>query len=320
MTSRAQSYAPFGLVLSGGGARGLAHAGILRGLAHLGLRPTMIVGVSMGAVVGATYALNPFWYTAIKKMDVSRFPATPDFRKPGLGNRLKNLYAAQRVLSGMMFGWGIGEPAVAWGKAVLSELTRGQTLETAEPPVIVSATDIETGARVLIDTGPAVEALYASSALAGIVPPAERNGRWLVDGGYCDIAPVDALHSSGITRVIAVDASTSTYGPRPKSGVGAMMRALEICQNEHGRLRFDQADLVLRPNFDPPIEVLDFSNIRRCIAVGLVEVRRQRDQLAELLGYEQLDRFKAQQATATVARRPAPQSNQNHGLNTESSE
>ncbi len=289
MISTARTYTPFGLVLSGGGARGLAHAGALRGLEHLGYRPAMIAGVSMGGIVGATYALNPQWYSVLKAMDVTGFPPAPDFRKAGLGNQLRNLYAAQRVISGMIFGWGVGEPTVAWGKAMLTELTRNQPLEMANPTVVVSATDLETGGRVLIDSGPAAEALYASSALAGIVPPAQRDGRWLVDGGYSDIAPTDVLRRAGITHVIAVDASTSTYGTRPKSGMGAMTRALEICQNEHGRLRFDQADLVLRPAFDPPMEVLDFSNIRRCIAAGLVTVLRRRRELTALLGNVRTD-------------------------------
>lgn len=284
----------------------MAHAGVLRGLEHLGYRPAMITGVSMGAVVGATYALNPKWYAALKTMDVSGFPPTPDFRKTGVGARLRNLLAAQRVISGMMFGWGVGEPAVVWGKTLLAALTCDGGLEAADPPVVASATDLETGNRVLIDTGPAVEALYASSALAGIVPPAQRDGRWLVDGGYGDIAPIDVIRRAGLTRVIAVDASTSTYGTLPKSGIGAMMRALEICQNEHGRLRFDQADLVVRPIFDPPIEVLDFSDIRRCVAAGLIAVQRQRDELTALLRTIETDQASALPKPAALATDCAP--------------
>ena len=287
MTAQERTHEPFGLVLSGGGARGLAHAGVLRGLEHAGYRPSKIVGVSMGAIIGASYALNKNWYSALKNMDVSGFPLTPDFRKSGVGNQLRNLYAAQRVLSRMMFGWGVGEGAVSWGQAVLADLTEGKRLEDTDPAVVVSATDLESGARVIIGDGLAADALYASSALAGIVPPARRDGRWLVDGGYSDIAPVDVLRDAGLTRIIAVDASTSTYGALPQSGVSAMMRALEICQNEHARLRFELADLVLKPVFVPPIEVLDFSDIRRCIAAGLHCVRKSRPMIDQLLRMEE---------------------------------
>ena len=65
--------APFALVLSGGGARGFAHVGVLRALEARGLRPAAVVGVSMGAVVATTYALRDDWYSALLAMDTRAF-------------------------------------------------------------------------------------------------------------------------------------------------------------------------------------------------------------------------------------------------------
>ena len=90
-----------GLVLSGGGARGFAHVGVLRALNHLGIYPDLIVGVSMGAAVGATYALNDDWYDALIDMDISGFPPLPDFSTPGVLNYVKNLRVAQKAITGM---------------------------------------------------------------------------------------------------------------------------------------------------------------------------------------------------------------------------
>ena len=87
----------FALVLSGGGARGLSHAGVLRALIARGYVPSAIVGVSMGAVVGSTYALNDDWYRELEEMDTSGFPASPDFRRPGLMSWLRNLAIMQRA-------------------------------------------------------------------------------------------------------------------------------------------------------------------------------------------------------------------------------
>lgn len=144
-----------GLVLSGGGARGLAHAGFLRALEHLGYRPGVIVGVSMGAVVGATYALNPRWYDDLIAMDTSGFPPLPDFSEPGMLHHFKNLRIAQKVISGMYFGWGIGQPAVDWGRGLLAHLTRDGRLEEGRVPVYASATDVTTGERVVIESADA---------------------------------------------------------------------------------------------------------------------------------------------------------------------
>lgn len=274
--------ARLGLVLSGGGARGFAHVGVLRALNHLGIYPDVIVGVSMGATVGATYALNEDWYDALIDMDISGFPPLPDFSSPGMINYVKNLRVAQKAISGMYFGWGVGQPTADWGRAVLTKLTLNKSLEAGRIPVFATATDIESGARVVFGSGPATDALYASAALAGILPPAEIGGRTLVDGGYCDLAPVDVARDAGADVVIVVDAATNLVQQRPANGVQAMIRALEICQNEHTHLRFKSADLVVRPVFDPPVGVLEFRHKRRCAAAGTRAVLRSRADIGSL--------------------------------------
>jgi len=99
------SHPPFALVLAGGGARGLAHAGVLRALHHYGYRPSAIVGVSMGAVVGATYALNPDWYGELLAMDTNGFPASLTPRRADLRERLRALGASRYALWRMLTSW-----------------------------------------------------------------------------------------------------------------------------------------------------------------------------------------------------------------------
>lgn len=265
-----------GLVLSGGGARGFAHVGVLRALNHIGIYPDFIVGVSMGAVVGATYALNEDWYDALMNMDVSGFPPLPDFSMPGTLNYFRNLRVAQRAITGMYFGWGIGQPTADWGRMVLSGLTLEKSLDEGRIPVFATATDIVNGERVVFGSGPASAALYASAALAGILPPAEIGGRVLVDGGYCDLAPVDVVRDAGADVVLAVDVALNNAHNKPANGMQAMIRALEICQSEHSHLRFKAADLVIHPVIDPPVGVLDFKHRKRCAASGVRVVLRDR--------------------------------------------
>ncbi|MBW4963846.1 patatin-like phospholipase family protein [Sulfitobacter sp. CW3] len=278
-----------GVVLSGGGARGFAHVGALRALNHIGIYPDFIVGVSMGAAVGATYALNDDWYDTLINMDISGFPPLPDFSTPGMMNYVKNLRVAQKAITGMYFGWGVGQPTADWGRAVLSDLTLNKPLEAGRIPIFATATDIVSGERVTFGSGPATDALYASAALAGILPPAEIDGRILVDGGYCDLAPVDVVRDAGADLVIVIDAATNLVQQRPSNGVQAMIRALEICQNEHTQLRFKSADLVIRPVIDPPVGVLEFRHKRRCAAAGTRAILQSRSALTALVRHSNLE-------------------------------
>lgn len=273
----------FALVLSGGGARGLSHAGVLRALKVRGFVPSAIVGVSMGAVVGATYALNDDWYDALVDMDTSGFPATPDFRLPGLAARIRGLKIAMLAARDMYFGWGAGARTETWGRNVLSGLTRGKNLQDGRIPIIVCSTDMLTGQRVVFSKGHATDYVYSSAALAGILPPLVDGPHVLMDGAYADIAPVDIARATGADVVIAVDPSQRENAAGPKNGIQAMMRSIEVCQYEHARLRFEQADMVIRPRFSQTIGTLEFRQKRHCIAAGAMAIRQAHNEISALL-------------------------------------
>ena len=243
-----------------------------------------MVGVSMGVVVATTYALNPDWYGALKAMDISGFPLFPDVSEHGMVAAIRRAIAAERALQQSYFGWGFGQPYVEWGEAVLKSLLADRCLEACRIPVFVAATDLQTGKRAVFSTGAAVKAVYASCALAGILPPARLGGQVLVDGGYSDIAPVDVARAAGADVVIVVDPSDRGIAPLPKNGIGAMLRAIEICQSEHAHLRFMAADLVLHPRFARPIGTLDFHRRRLAIAAGIRAARQARPDIDRLLG------------------------------------
>lgn len=278
-----RSHRPFALVLAGGGARGLAHAGVLRALEQHGYRPSAIVGVSMGAIVGATYALNPDWYEALKHMDTRGFPSGTTPHGQDLRERARSALAAQRAIVAMVTGWGVGARARPIGRALLDRLTLGGRLEAGRIPVAAIATDLISGDRVVIRSGSAIDALYASGALAGILPPLERDGQLLADGAYADIAPVDVARAYGADAVIVVDPSDAHEAKVIRNGVQALYRALEICHHQHAHSRLAQADLVLRPQFPHPMDALDFEFKRTAVAAGLMTVRRALPELRGLL-------------------------------------
>lgn len=275
----------FALVLAGGGARGLAHVGVLSALEHYGLYPSAIVGVSMGAMVGVTYGLNPNWYQALLSMDTRSFPQPYSARKSGVREQVRTLVAKERFVQDMLFGWGVGSKAQAQGQQILRELTQDRPLEDSILPVAAVATDLLTGQRVVIRRGNAAEAAYASGALAGILPPhATDDGQLLADGAYTDIAPVDVAREMDAEVVIAINLDqTKERQPAIHNGLQALMRALEICHYQHAHLRFAVADLVLRPPFPFAIDTLDFSQKRVCVAAGAQAVRAALPELRTLL-------------------------------------
>jgi len=206
------------VVFAGGGARGFAHVGVLHALRRDGYAPSVLVGVSMGALVATTYGLNPGWYAALQAMDISGFPRPPDFSGRGVMASIRKAVMAERALQQMYFGWGFGQPAVEWGVALLHRLIGAQPIEACCVPVFVCATDLLTGKRVVFSAGPCVGAVYASSALAGIVPPARIGGQVLVDGGYSDIAPIDVARAAGVRTCV----DGVSYAPHGFADVGAL--------------------------------------------------------------------------------------------------
>ncbi len=283
MNGYTKKHRAFALVLSGGGGRGLAHAGVLRALEHYGYRPQAIVGVSMGAIVGATYALNPDWYHALVNMDTRAFPEPTRPTGDDLRARIRAMLASERALLEMLLGWGVGERSVEAGMELLRNLTAGKRLEEGRIPVAVIAADIQSGQRVVFQRGPAAEALYASSALPGILPPFRRGEAMLVDGSYVDNAPVDVARNFGTEIVIAVDASQTQEPSEIRNGFQAMLRAMEICHHQHTQIRFEEADLVIKPHYPFAIETLDFNHKRLCVAVGMRAVRQSMAKLDRLL-------------------------------------
>lgn len=274
------------LILGGGGARGFAHAGVLRALEHLGYLPSAIVGVSMGSIIGAAYSLRKDWYTALVDFAEAGFPARDSHARSVRGgprSKMKEIVSGARTMWDLNRGWGVAVEQVEAGRDALRLLLGGADLADGRIPVAVSATDLFSGERVVIRRGPALEAVYASSALAGVLPPERQGSRLLADGAYTDVCPIDVALEYGNERVVAVNPGRWDVVQDIRSGLQAIMRASEICYMHHAALRFDSADVVIRPPFRRPVDTLEFSARRECIAAGIRGVRVHGSELAEAL-------------------------------------
>lgn len=170
----------FGIALGGGGARGMAHIGVMQVLEAHNMRPTVFAGTSIGGLLGAFFAAGK---TAAEMEELARhLNWTPLWEwRPGCG--LLNFDGLETLLN----------------------LHLPKTFEELEYPLAVTATDLSAGVPVYLHSGNLHEALQATIAFPGAIDPIWVNGRLLADGGILNQIPVDAARFLGAETVLAVD-------------------------------------------------------------------------------------------------------------------
>ena len=180
-----------GLALGGGGARGFAHIGVLRALIANGIVPDVIVGTSIGAVVGGCYAANQMdelesWSRALTVRGVLSYL---DINLSGSG-LIRGDQLAKRLNVGLA----------------------DQRIDDLPIRFAAIATEFNTGHEIWLTRGRLAEALRASYALPGIFPPVRIGGRWLVDGALVNPVPVSAARALSARLVIAVNLNADLFG------------------------------------------------------------------------------------------------------------
>jgi NTE family protein len=179
-----------GLALGSGSARGWAHLGVIRALEQAGIRPALVCGTSIGALVGAAYAAG----------ELERF------EQWALGLRFKDVVAFLDVsLSSGLFK---GERMMDFFRRNFKD----RPIEELAMPFAAVATSLRTGAEVWLRQGSTLDAVRASIALPGFFAPALREGSVVVDGGLVNPVPVSLARAMGADVVIAVDLGTDILG------------------------------------------------------------------------------------------------------------
>jgi NTE family protein len=262
--------ARLGLALGSGSARGWAHIGVIRALEERGLRPDVLVGASVGALVAASHAGGRLdaldkWVRALTQREVWRL-VDPHLRGGGVmtGNRLMDAIATS-----------VGDPLI----------------ERLELRFAAVATDVHTGEEVWIREGPVMAAVRASSGVPGLFTPSWYLDRWLIDGGVVNPLPVSVCRALGADFVIAVDLSRSVGHGDPEvlrrsqpSLFESMSSAVNIMQDSitRSRLVIDPADLVLRPDLQS-FQLMDFHRAAEAIEIGYRHVVENEARLEPIL-------------------------------------
>jgi NTE family protein len=180
-----------GLALGGGAARGFAHIGVLRRLLAKGIKPDVIAGTSIGAVIGGCYAAGYLDQLEEWARQLTR----------------------RRIFGYLDFNLG-GSGLIGGGRlaAKLSEELGDLTFLDLPIRMCTIATEIGTGHEIWLTRGRLVEAMSASYALPGIFPPVRIGGRWLMDGALVNPLPVSAARAFGARLVIAVNLNADNFG------------------------------------------------------------------------------------------------------------
>jgi NTE family protein len=234
------------LALGGGGARGLAHIGVLEELERAGYRIAAVAGTSIGGVMASLYAvgLSPaemaLWADGALSRGLFHF-------RPSAGA----LLGIDRI------------------REVLADALGGKTFDDVRCPLALTAVDLEAGTEVVLTSGMLIEAVLATIALPGIFPPQLAGGSRLVDGGVVDpvpVQPVRSLHRGPVVAVTlsarpgsppAPEASPLAYLPgsemfsrlRIGQALQVFGRSLEISSRLFAdlRLRLDDPEIIVRP-------------------------------------------------------------------------
>ncbi len=236
-----------GLVLGGGGARGFAHIGVMRVLEQEKIPVDVVVGTSVGSLIGALYAdtgsVLDCEYHALTITQADLFD-----------------YGALSLISG---GFVKGERL----EAFLERNLKNKSIENMAVPFAAVAVDLRTGNTVVLDRGSAAQAVHASAAIPGVFVPVEMNGRTYVDGGVTNPVPVDVARRKGADVVIAVAIPAAVPAQTPRNPVAVIYHAVTIMAAEIGRLRLADADVAITPEVGD-VAYDDFSRKKELIDAG----------------------------------------------------
>lgn len=247
-----------GLALGGGGARGIAHVGVLRVFEEESIPVDLIVGTSIGALVGAAYAIGQNTQEMEKRIE--EFLNSPTFqesalksvkeihdtKKSGFTGKIHAFFRSRLLLAQSLFRLGmLGSEEF---QAMIDFFVPDIQIQDTQIPYRAVATDLVSGQSVVMSEGPLRRAVMASCAVPGAVPPVEVNGMLLSDGGSIDIVPTMVAREEGADFVVAVSVRGDIHSDdKFGSAADICFRAADIMGFHFETYMLDKADLVIHP-------------------------------------------------------------------------
>ena len=254
-----------GLCLGSGGARGLAHVGVLQVLEENGIIPDVISGCSAGAIFGAIYAAGTNLYLLEKYLGTVDAKTIIDLGIP--------------IQGGFLSGDKIEE--------VVMTLTHDLSFGETRIPFLCIATDLVSGEMTVFEEGKLHKAVRASMAVPGVFTPALIDGHYYVDGGVIEELPVDVLRARGVDVVITSDLGIKRnfFDPEHPSPVDILRRSTDIMQARLTRQQADKGDVVIRPDASF-MGLLKINGYEESVSAGRQKAMEVLPRIRELLGMD----------------------------------
>ncbi len=285
--------APFTLVLGGGGARGLAHVGVLKAIEKIDLVPSLIVGTSMGSVVGAMYSqlrsaeavetrLRKFLEgDFFKRIGLDQFSETDTGSTRSVWDRFAAHLRQRYFFSKSALGSGTFAQTTLFQS--MRMLLEDEDIRDTAIRFAAVASDLATGEEFIFTSGSIITAVVASSAIPGIIAPVEVGSHLLTDGKVTSTIPVPAARSLSNDPVIAVDVRRSLGGfENHRRGFEIVIRASDVTNSKLNDMHVRQADVILKPDV-ADIDWNEFGCIDRCILAGERAVEENLQSLTQKL-------------------------------------
>jgi len=270
--------------LGGGGARGLGHIGVLKALKKHSIPIHMVAGTSIGAVIGAMYAaiLDPHWIEnkfkefidseAYKRIGLHRLvptsqPNSSIFQTAAtyMKNQIIINLANDRL--GILKQERLSE--------IIEFLLPVKTFEELKIPFSCLAVDLNSGEDVVFNSGNLIEAIVASSAIPGYIPPIEKDGMLLTDGAVSCPVPVKTVRKMGADFRISVDVGLNHFEPLENPNLLQVLgRAEQITSTRLGEVKSEKADITIRPD-TMNVFWAEFDKIDQLIKLGAEETEKQ---------------------------------------------
>lgn len=257
-----------GLVLSGGGAKGFAHIGVLKEIDKAGLQVDYIGGTSMGAIVGGLYAkgysgeqiekiILETDFTSLLRDKLPR-STTSFFEKEFGGNTILSLPVTKGKI-GLPKAVSKGQNMLSMLMELVSEAAVPSDFSKLQIPFFCIATDVETGGQVVLEKGSLPIALRASGSFPTLLTPVQIADTLLIDGGVANNFPIDVMQKKGVDIIIGVDVQGSLYEKEKLTSVVAILNQI-VSYQMYNKRNFDKKtiEVYIHPEISK-FTVIDFN-------------------------------------------------------------
>ena len=266
-----------GLVLSGGGAKGMAHIGVLKVIDSLGIQIDYVAGTSMGAMIGSLYAAG---YTGKQIDSIYNTLDFDDIISDNLPRDAKTFHERESSEK-----YAITLPFDDFKLKLPSALSRGQNIynllsklvlhvtdiddfSKLPVPFFCMGTDVETGNAIMLDSGSLAQAVMASSALPSLFQPVTINNQILIDGGVANNYPIDELKEKGVDIIIGVDVQDDLATRKNLISAPEILFQINNYRTIRDmKLKSEKTDVYIKPNIKD-YNVISFDASRQIVNLG----------------------------------------------------